>query len=342
MEALTFGNLRPEDDFMHEIGSDPSHNESMFFNFFDAEKKTGGFVRIGNRANEGHAELTFCVFLADGSVLMQWGRIPLEDKMALRAAGLSFEVVEPARKFAVEYRGQAVRIADPYELADPGKAMRNNPKVDVHLQLDVAGVGPMIGDREGNSKDAVIFLDGVGHYQQAIHASGHIEIGSDRIQLSARGVRDHSWGPRIWHSIARDRSLWISFGPQLTIIACKTWLTGAEDADQMGCLIENGKVTPLKDIVIKTSFKPDTYYHNAVELDLTDVNDRRLHLDGEVLSYAPLRHRKKGEETVYLGQAMTRFTMKGKSSLGLSEYFDAQSRTPGLIEYSKSGAACIE
>lgn len=342
MESLTFGNLRPEDDFMHEIGSDPSHNESMFFNFFDAEKKTGGFVRIGNRANEGHAEMTFCVFLGDGSLLMQWGRVPLEDKNVLCAAGLSFNVIEPAKRFVVEYRGQAVRIADPYELANPGKAMRNNPKVDVSLQLDVAGVGPMIGDREGNSKDAVIFLDGVGHYQQAIHATGHLQVGTDRIPLSARGVRDHSWGPRIWHSIAKDRSLWISFGPHLTVIACKTWLTGAETADQMGCLIENGKVTPLKQIVIKTRFKPNTYYHNAVELDLTDVNSRRLHLDGEVLSYAPLRHRKEGEETVYLGQAMTRFTMNDVSSLGLSEYFDAESLTPGLVEHSKSGTACIE
>lgn len=342
MEALTFGNLRPEDDFMHEIGSDPSHNESMFFNFFDSGKNVGGFVRIGNRANEGHAEMTFCVFPGDGSVLMQWGRLPLEDRMALRAGGLSFEVIEPAKKIAVVYQGEAVKITNPLELASPGKAMRNNPKVDVHLKLDVAGVGPMIGDREGNSKDAIIFLDGVGHYQQAIHATGFLDVAGERTELSCRGVRDHSWGPRIWHSIQRDRSLWISFGPELTIIACKTWLTGAQVPDQMGCLIENGKVTPLADIVIKSRFKPGTYYHNALELDLTDANGRKLHLYGEVLSYAPLRHRKEGEETVYLGQAVTRFTMGGKTCLGLSEYFDAESRTPLLIGYSKSGEACVE
>lgn len=342
MENLTVGNLRPEDDFMHEIGADPSHNESMFFNFFDAKQNVGGFVRIGNRPNEGHAEMTFCLFLGDGSLLMQWGRIPLEDKNAFRAGGLSFRVITPARKLAVEYRAEAVRIADPYTLVNPGQAMRNNPKVDVHLQLDVSGVGPMIGDRDGNSKDAVIFLDGVGHYQQAIHVEGSLKVGAEHIQLSAGGVRDHSWGPRIWHSIARDRSLWISFGPHLTVIACKTWLTGAETADQMGCLIENGQVTPLKNIVVKSRFKPGTYYHNAVELDLTDVNGRQLHLDGEVLSYAPLRHRKEGEETVYLGQAMTRFTLNGETCLGLSEYFDAESRTAGLIAYSQSQEVCIE
>lgn len=342
MDALIVGNLRPEDDYMHEIGDDPSHNESMFFNFFDGEEKLGGFVRIGNRPNEGHAEMTFCLFLPDGAVLMQWGRIPLEDKNAFKSGGLSFSVIEPGRKIAVEYRGPAVKIANPDELSNPGPAMRNNPRVDVDLRLDVSGVGPMIGDREGNGEDAVIFLDGVGHYQQAIHAKGELQVAGDKWSVGARGVRDHSWGPRIWHSIAADRSLWISFGEQLTVIACKTWLAGDTASDDMGCLIEHGKVTPLKTITIKTKFRPGTYYHNHVELELTDINDRRLSIAGEVLAYAPLRHRKEGQETVYLGQAMTRFTLDGMTALGLSEYFDAESRTPMLIEYSRSGEACIE
>lgn len=342
MDALTVGNLRPEDDYMHEIGKDPSHNESMFFNFFDAARELGGFVRIGNRPNEGHAEMTFCVFLPDGALLMQWGRIPLEDKTTFNSGGLSFRVIEPGRKIAIEYRGQAVRIANPDELVSPGKAMRENQRVDVHLTLDVSGIGPMIGDREGNGAEAIIFLDGVGHYQQAIEAKGNIKAGSDSWPVLARGVRDHSWGPRIWHSIAADRSLWASFGEEMTVIACKTWLTGATTPDQMGCVIEHGIVTPLKDIVIRSNFRPNSYYHDHVALELTDVNDRKLFLDGKVLGYAPLRHRKEGQETVYLGQAMTRFTLGEKATLGLSEYFDAQSRTPMLIEHSLRGEACVE
>jgi hypothetical protein len=79
-----------------------------------------------------------------------------------------------------------------------------------------------------------------------------------------------------------------------------------------------------------------------VLLELTDVNGRRLDLMGDVLRYAPLRHRKEGEETVYLGQAMTHFTCGSMQGLGLSEYFDAESRTAGLIEYSRRGEACVE
>ena len=85
---LTVGNLRPEDDFMHPVSADPSHNESMFFNVFDAGRRLGGFVRIGNRANERVAEMTLCLFLPDGSVLIQWGKPAIESNERFDAAGM--------------------------------------------------------------------------------------------------------------------------------------------------------------------------------------------------------------------------------------------------------------
>ena len=33
--AIIIGNLKPEDDGMHELGPEPNFNESMYFNFFD-------------------------------------------------------------------------------------------------------------------------------------------------------------------------------------------------------------------------------------------------------------------------------------------------------------------
>jgi len=62
-----------------------------------------------------------------------------------------------------------------------------------------------------------------------------------------------------------------------------------------------------------------------VRLEVEDVAGRSLTMDGEVLTFVPLRHRTPGREIVYLGQAMTRFTFDGRTTLGLSEYFDAAS-----------------
>ena len=64
--AKIVGNLKPEDDGLHPLGPEPNFNESMYFNFFDPEKSLGGFVRLGNRANEGQAEMTVCLFLPAG------------------------------------------------------------------------------------------------------------------------------------------------------------------------------------------------------------------------------------------------------------------------------------
>lgn len=339
--TLCVGNLRPDDDYMHPVSEHASHNESMFFNFFDDRLQLGGFVRIGNRINERHAEMTFCVFLPGGEVLLQWGKPPIESNEVFDAAGMRFDVIEPARRFSVRYEGQVVRLSNPDEMKDPGKAMRSNPLVPARLMLDVDGVGPMIGDREGRP-DSIIFLDGVGHYQQALGVSGELVVGEERHVLRARGVRDHSWGPRIWHSIFRDRSLWISFGPDLTFIACKTWLSPTVQPDEMGCVIEGDEVTPLRTIEIRSTYRPGTFYHDAVTLDVEDLRGRQFHLDGRVLGYVPLRHRKEGQETVYLGQAMTRFVLNGRTSIGLSEYFDAASATAALVEASQRREAVRE
>lgn len=341
-EKLTLGNLHPEDDFMHAVSKHASHNESMFFNFFDSTRRIGGFVRIGNRPNEGHAEMTFCVFLGNGELLMQWAKPAIASNEVFDAGGLKISIVEPARKFLIVYDGAAVRIADPLQMRDPGKAMRGNPTVPVRLQLEVAGSGPMIGDRDGTSPDSIIFLAGVGHYQQAIAARGALDVAGERWTLDARGVRDHSWGPRLWHSILKDRSLWISFGDDLTIIACKTWLADDTDVDQMGCIIEHDRVTALRSIVMQTRFKRDSYYHDAVDLDIEDTRGRKMTLQGEVLAYVPLRHRKTGQETVFLGQAMTRFRLGERTTIGLSEYFDAESTVTGLIQQSLTGSPLAE
>ena len=63
------GNIKPEDDYTHELGPEENFNESVYFNFFDRAQNRGGFVRIGNRANEGYAEMTVIVWNPDGSAL---------------------------------------------------------------------------------------------------------------------------------------------------------------------------------------------------------------------------------------------------------------------------------
>ena len=68
------GNVKPEDDYTHPLGPEPNFNESVYFNFFDRAQNRGGFLRIGNRANEKQAEMTVIVYNADGSALFNYKR----------------------------------------------------------------------------------------------------------------------------------------------------------------------------------------------------------------------------------------------------------------------------
>ena len=62
--------LDPSDEYMHELGPESNFNESMYINCFDPAQQVGGWFRMGNRANEGYAEMTVCLYLppdADGA-----------------------------------------------------------------------------------------------------------------------------------------------------------------------------------------------------------------------------------------------------------------------------------
>src|SRR5439155_1215726 len=50
--------LLDTDDLMHANTGEPNFNESAYYNFYDPASRLGGFVRLGNRPNEGYAEMT--------------------------------------------------------------------------------------------------------------------------------------------------------------------------------------------------------------------------------------------------------------------------------------------
>ena len=150
--AQLIGKLVPEDDYTHPLGPEPNFNESMYFNFFDPNRQLGGFVRLGNRANEGRAEMTVCLFLPDGRVLFNFKRAPIENNDRFDAGGLRFEVLEPTERLQTVYQGRASVLEDARSMADPSRAFRESPRCDLLIDLEHHAAGPMYGgakDREG-------------------------------------------------------------------------------------------------------------------------------------------------------------------------------------------------
>ena len=60
--------LDAQDEYPHAPSAEPHFNESVYCNGFDSRTGAGGWMRLGNRVNEGYAELSVCLYLPDGRV----------------------------------------------------------------------------------------------------------------------------------------------------------------------------------------------------------------------------------------------------------------------------------
>lgn len=71
--------LEPSDEYMHPLEEATNFNESMYFNFYDHKENLGGFLRLGNRANEGYAEMTTCLYL----LMVEWLLLTIDPRLLI-------------------------------------------------------------------------------------------------------------------------------------------------------------------------------------------------------------------------------------------------------------------
>ncbi|MGI9591206.1 MAG: DUF7064 domain-containing protein [Myxococcota bacterium] len=318
--AKIIGNLSPDDDFMHPLGPEPNFNESMYFNFFDPERSLGGFVRLGNRANEGQAEMTVCLFLDDGRVLFAFKRAKISDNDAFDAGGLRFDVVEPMEELRTVYQGNAIELSNPRSLSDPSQAFRDSPKRTISLDLTHRACGPVYGeshdDHESDRPAESQFAKA--HYEQHMAVSGTIGLGDDIIAISGFGLRDHSWGPRHWQAIEQYEWLTMNFGPDLGAVVLNIRVEGREPRHG-GVIVRNGELVPVERAVIEADYEDNGLYHRAVTAKVETRAGETLEIQGRVRSFIPLRNRRAGL-TTHIGEGMTEWTLDGRTGYGLSEF----------------------
>ena len=313
--AKIIGNLKPEDDYTHELGPEENFNESVYFNFFDPSQSRGGFVRIGNRANEGYAEMTAIVFNPNGSALFTYAKPEIDNNNEWNAGGLKIDILEPAQRVRTTFSGRVLYLEDPRDMQDPGKAFKSNPRANLTIDLLHEAVGPFYG-HVGEPGDGNEFARA--HTEQHMKVSGTLTLGDDApVQFSGWGLRDHSWGPRYWQSTPSYRWLTGNFSDDLGMI-----VTTNGQGEGGGLFQEGDDLVRIKKAVLTTEYEPGTNYHRALKADLALEDGRRRTLEGRVMGYIPLRNRRAGSNT-HVGEGMTEYTLDGeRKGYGLSEYLD--------------------
>lgn len=332
--------LDASDEYMHELGPEPNFNESMYINCFDPVRELGGWFRMGNRANEGYAEMTVCLYLPPAAgahgprrVGFMYKRPEISDNDRLDAGGLTWTMVEPFEELRVDYRGKVVVLERPEEMADPKTAFANNPFSSCEVQLTFTGQGrgSMFGGEPDTPHEAPGEEFAKGHYEQLIEARGTIRVGDEEWEIAGCGLRDHSWGPRYWQAPWYYRWLTANVDRDFGFMASRVAKKDGPGT-RGGFVWENGVLHLCDHVEIATVTRGDEQYHDRIEGVLrSSRSDREWRFSGESVSLIPLRNRRQTPDGDWLltriSEAMTRWTVRsgpfeGRVGYGMSEYLD--------------------
>ena len=323
--------LLDRDDLMHPNTGEPTFNESAYYNFYDPACRLGGFVRLGNRPNEGYAEMTVCLYLPDGTAAFMYQRPALADNAGFAAGGLGFTVHAPFREHAIGYDGPCCLLARPLDLIDPRRAFTGNPHRPVTIALRYEGLSPGFGGEPRTQRDGAWVSVPVekagqefarGHLEQHGRARGTVTVDGREYAIDGFGLRDHSWGPRTWQAPRYYRWLTMTFGADAGIAAALTVQRDGR-AVQGGYVYRRGEDNRLLGRVeVESVHGGPEGLHERLTAVLHPLDGGPAErVEGRVLAMVPLRNRRAGVIT-RIAEGLTEWHWDGRTGYGWSEYLD--------------------
>ncbi len=321
MNAFRIG---PEDELTHLPDASPNFNESVYVNAFDATTRVGGWMRLGNRVNESHAELSVCLYLPDGRIACSFQRPSISTNERFDAGGLSYSVIEPLKKVSMTFEGNLFLVDDPFALRDPRKLFETAARAPSRVHWVLEGESPIHGGEPTDPSTPTMYGRdfSLGHFNQHARVRGEIRVGDQTWALDGRGWRDHSWGPRYWQAIYFYRLFLANFpngdGLMLLKITDKAGHTRRE-----GVLLVDGQYEDILDMDLVTDWtdkKDPAFARIGVR-----TKARKAVISGEILTLAPLRNRRRANDEILvsrIAEGYTRFRWDGQEGYGMTEYIE--------------------
>jgi hypothetical protein len=326
--------MRPEDELPHAPDSSVNFSESVYTNGFDPAGPLGAWMRLGNRVNEGYAELSVCAYLPDGRIACQFQRPSISHNDRFDAGGLSYSVIEPLRTVAMTFEGELLILDDPDALRDPKTLFADGPRAPARIHWVHEAESPVHGgEPTGDTTPTMYGRDfSLGHFNQHSRVRGEIRIGKETWPIDGRGWRDHSWGPRYWQAIYFYRLFIANFPNGDAFMLLKiTDENGV--ARRQGVLLVDGQYEEVIDMDLLTKWT-DQQDPARVSLGVRTAR-RTARIDGEMIRLAPLRNRRKANGQVLesrIAEGFTRFTWDGREGYGMTEYIE-RSEDGRLVGY---------
>ena len=330
------------DDLNHPVEAHPFFNESRYAHLVDGAQGLGGWFRVGQRANQGFAEMTACLYLPDGRVGFRFARPEGVDPTRAEAAGLRFEVLRPFERRRLVYAGPMHVLPRGELMEDPRAAFQAHPAVHCEVSLTLDSVSPAHGG-ELLGDDGQPYDEGEGrhfaraHIDQSLRGEGRIVVGDQSWTLQGHGLIDHSWGPRIWQAIPWYRWFPCTFDDGFALC-----LMVVQQADgrllRTGYLHDGGPdLLHVDDIALQSRYDARGY-PTGFELRFSDERGRRFVVEGETVNAVPCRHVRRLDDgrtdRTRIMESLTRYRCGERVGWGLAEYMDhvdAEGRFEGVV-----------
>jgi hypothetical protein len=321
---LTRFRLEPRDEYPHQPGPERNFNESVYSNAFDRATGLGGWMRIGNRPNEGRAELSVCLYLPDGRIACQFQRPAIDGNTGFHAGGLRVDVLEPLRGIGMEYDGELLLLPGPEPLRDPPTMIATAARVAGAVQWRHEGVSPVHGGMPVGPRQRTAYgrRFSLAHFNQHTRVTGTVRVGGQSWSLDGYGWRDHSWGPRYWQNVHWYRLFMAAFGPHRGFMLLKITDRRGKTL-RTGVLLVDGEYEEVVDLDVVTSWS-SSREPQVVSIGVRTARRREV-ITGRVVCTAPLRNRRRERGTVLesrIAESMTDFEWNGEVARGMTEYIE--------------------
>lgn len=314
----------PQDEFPHPPGAERNFNESVYLNAFDLKSGIGGWMRIGNRPNEGYAELSICFYLAGGAIACRFQRVGLIGNSMFSAEGLTMGVRPQSGAVGAQFEGELYLLEDPAVLRDPKNAFSKAKLIRCEFDWQAVGESPIHGGEPTSPQQETMYGRdfSFGHFNQHVSVAGELLLGDVKTRFQGLGWRDHSWGPRYWQAIYAYRLFLANLGDGYGFMLLKL-LDSSGHSRRQGVLMIDGGYEEVTDLDLKIDW--DRAGQAALAWIGARTAKRAVIIEAKPITTAPLRNRRKVDQGFLVSrirESQTEFRWGERKGLGMMEFIE--------------------
>jgi hypothetical protein len=260
--------ITPEDERLHPADSDPTWQESFYFNWADPERRVFTLARIGYRPNVRKTD-GLIISLRDGELELFYGPADLDHE-----GPCSDE--DPVKGM----------VAGDFRVTMEEPLSRWRLQIDGEHGMDVVfEAGTPAFDYHSDGGKLASTMTGA-HFEQAGRVTGWTHFGKQRHEIDAWGQRDKSWGTRDWDRLEGWNWIAGQFGPDLAFNATQT-IEGGQFLDN-GFIFRDGENRAVDRCNIEYTWADQEHRVAEAHIQLGEVGGPTHEIRAESLGAFPI------------------------------------------------------